>query len=90
MDSMDVKDLKMGDIVIFKGHPFGGEAVYIDGSVISVNEGRKTVTCSYLWGLKGYVDEVPFTNMFAKYDKEHGEEMQFDNIYGPSILIKRE
>lgn len=87
MEKLKIKDLKPNDNVVFMVDPYGeGREQYFDGHVISVYE--KVIFVSYLYGYKSMTDPIPYDKMIAKYDKENGVEMRFDNIVGESILLE--
>lgn len=87
MEKLKVKDLKPNDNVVFKADPYGeGREQYFDGHVINVYS--KVVFVSYLYGYKSMTDSIPYDKMIAKYDKENGVELRFDNIVGESILLE--
>ncbi|MBW9154274.1 hypothetical protein [Clostridium estertheticum] len=84
---MKHKDLKQGDIVIFKLYDNEDkEESFKDGSVISVYSERKEVSISYLDGYKSRSDDVAFDKVIAKFDT-NGEHMVFGNLSGTSILL---
>lgn len=87
---MKCSELKPNDEVVFKIDPtFTGVKYYESGTVFSVNAARNTVCVSYLEGYKDRKDDISFSDMVAKYDK-NGMYMKFGNIKDPSVLLKPE
>lgn len=88
---MKCSELKPNDEVVFNVTVYAGdkEQVY-DGSVIYINNDKKTVCVCYLDGYKSRTDDIPFEKMIAKAD-ENGEEMLFGGwIRGKSVLLEAE
>lgn len=85
---MKAKDLKDGDIVIFKQYSsILDKEDYQDGSVISVDVENKEVSVVWLEGLVSRTDDIPFEKLVAKFD-ESGEMMTFGVLSGTSVLIE--
>lgn len=84
---MKHENLKSEDIVIFKRYcDILEKETFQDGSVLSVNLKRKTVSILWLEGYKTRQDDVVFDKVVAKYDK-NGEHMKFGVYSGKSVLL---
>lgn len=76
--------LLMNEQVIFKVYSdIYKEKIPEIGSVINVNNKRKTVAVCYLDGYKSRTEDISYEDMLAVYNP-NGVIMQFNNISGPS------
>lgn len=59
------------------------------GTVLWVDQDKKTVAVAWLDGYKSRTEDIPYEDMLAMYDKS-GTEMSFEHIHGPSIKLVAE
>ena len=79
--------LKPNEQVVFQRFSdLYGKKIPWDGTVSSVDPGRKAVWVSWLEGYKDRKDLVPYEDMLAVYDPE-GEHMHFGNVSGKSAVL---